>query len=313
MPVITWIIIFIASIFFLVQAADYFTDYAERLGKILRMPTFVVGVIIVALGTSLPELATSIASVYSGESQMVASNIIGTIIANVLLGLGIASVLTKRIIRFDWDLISNDMPIFIAAVIFTIITMADGKFTLTEAFVMLLGYLIYLLYTAGLHKNHKLDLDGVPRVKMTIKIPIMLVLSLIVIFIAAHYTVESVIEIAHIFGLGTSALAASVVAVGTSLPEIMVAVSAARKGKFDMVIGDIMGSNIFDLLAVLGTAGLFGTLLIDTTMIWLGLPVLAGMAILQWIIMVDKKLTRVEGLLLILTYVLFLGKLFNFI
>jgi cation:H+ antiporter len=311
----TWIVIFVVSVIVLVKAADYFTDYAERLGKIIKMPNFLVGMVIVAIGTSLPELSTSVAAVFQDQSEMVAGNVLGTVIANVLLGLGIAAIVVRGRMKFDWDLVSNDMPIFVTAILLVVITLLDGKFTFAEAVIMMLGYLIYLVYTADIHRKYNQELKPEPKKKekMSPKIPIMLILSLVFIFISAKYTVDSVIGIATILGLGTSVIAASILAIGTSLPEIMVAITAARKRKYDMVIGDIMGSNIFDLLFIFGACGLIDTLTIDDMMIGLLLPFIIGIAIVQWLIMVDKKLSLVEGLLLILTYVLFIGKLFGFI
>ncbi len=308
-----WLLIFVVSVFFLVKGADYFTEYAERLGKIIRMPTFIVGLVIVAIGTSLPELSTSIASVFKGETEMVAGNVLGTVIANILLGLGIAAIAVRGKIKFNWDLISNDMPIFVTAILLAIITLIDGQFTMAEAIIMMLGYLVYLVYTADIHKRHTQELEEVPREKFHFKIPLLLVASLLVVFVASKFTVDAVIEMATFFGLGTSVVAASVLAVGTSLPEIMVAVSAARKKKYDMIIGDIMGSNIFDILFIFGAAGFIDTLTIDSIMITLLLPFLIGVTIVQWLILVDKKLTLVEGMLLVLTYLLFLGKLLGFI
>ena len=138
-----------------------------------------------------------------------------------------------------------------------------------------------------------------------------MLVALAFVVLASKYVVDSVIVLADIFGLGTSVIAATAVALGTSLPEILVAVSAARRGNFDMVIGDILGSNIFDIFVIYGVCGLFTTLTISMELYMILIPFLVGTFFLLWLVLIDKKITKTEGLLFILIYVMFLGKLFK--
>ena len=124
-----WSIVFLASLYVLVKAADYFTDYSEKLGGIFKLPNFIIGVLIVAIGTSLPELATSIAGVSQGEAEFLSSNVLGTVIVNILLGLGIAIILANKTAVFNWDIVSNDLPFFAGSIFLIAIALADGKFT----------------------------------------------------------------------------------------------------------------------------------------------------------------------------------------
>jgi len=331
MTLTVWGIVLISSLFVLVKTADFFTDYAEKLGKIFKLPNFIIGVMIVAVGTSLPELVTSIMGVQSGEAEFLSGNVLGTVIVNILLGLGIAVLLTKKKTKFDWDIVSNDFPFFAAAIFLIIVTLYDGLFTWPEAILFLAGYVVYVFYAyfmqreekkaikeklaKQINKEIKSDMSDVKiageKELTTTRIVIYLLISLGIVAGASHFVVESVISIAAILGLGTSVIAASAVALGTSLPEILVATSAARRGNFDMAIGDILGSNIFDIFVIYGVAGLMTTLTITPELYAIMMMFLVGSFIMMWLIFIDKKITKTEALLFILIYIFFIGKLFK--
>ena len=330
--VIFWIFVFILSLFILSKSADYFTDAAEKIGTILKISPFIVGVLIVAVGTSIPELATSIFGITEGEAGILSGNVVGSTIANILLGLGLVVVISRRVAKFNWDSVSNDMPFIVGAALLLYLTISDGLFTFFEAIIFLLGYVIYILYSYQIHKlNRKQIRDDLQKeiksklrqdfkeiktehktAKDILKIAFVFIISLIFVILSAKYTVDSLIKIATIFGLGTSALAVSLVSVGTSLPEISIGIASAKKGNFDMVIGNIMGSNIFNIFVVFGLVGLFTNIVIPSDVITFALPVMIGVIFIQWLVTIDKKITITEGLLMVLLYITFIGKLFNF-
>lgn len=329
-----WIIVLIASLYILVKSADYFTDYAEKMGKIFKLPNFIVGVLIVAMGTSLPELATSIAGVSSGETEFLSGNVLGTVIVNILFGLAITVIIINKKIKFNWDIVSNDLPFFAAAIFLTAAALLDGKFTFVEALLFLAGYVIYVFYAYYIQKSEKesvkerYEMQLKRKIKGEIeeleekdktlkgkkalgKILIFLIISLIVVAISSNYVVEAVINIANILGLGTSVIAATAVAIGTSLPEILVAIAAAKRNNYDMVIGDILGSNIFDLFVIYGAVGLFTTLTISHELFVILISFLIASFVLLWMALIDKQITRSEAWIFIVIYIMFVGKLFN--
>ena len=331
-----WILVFIVTVIILIKSADYFTSYAEKLGTILKISPFIIGVVIVAVGTSMPELATSIFGVIRGETEFLPSIVLGSSIANILLILGIATLFVKKIIRFNWDTVANDMPFLVGAVVLLGFVIIDGKIVLWENILLVIGFVIYIIYSLSVYKiktaENKKDLDkdikaevkedikkveaqiyikkGKKSLKLT-KIIIIMIVSLAVIVVAANYVVDSLIQIATILGLGTSVLAASAIAIGTSLPELTVALSAARKGNFDMVLGNIMGSNVFNILVIFGIPGLFTTISISIASLYLFLPVLAVSVLIMWLVTIDRRITKPEGAFMILLYCAFLGKLFD--
>lgn len=308
-----WVVILIVSIFALVKAASYFTEASEQIGRALRMPNFIVGSVIVAIGTSAPEVLTSFFGTAAGQTSFLAGNIIGTVIANTLLGLSIAVILTKRVVKFDWDLISNDLPVFFGAALFLAVTLIDGTFTTAEGVVLILGYGVYLMYAHAMQKGNKAKFDLGKREQVDFKLILRFLVSLGVLFIASKYVVDAVIEISTMLGIATSILAASVVAIGISLPETIVAVTAARKGNFDLALGDIVGSNIFDIFIIFGVGGLFTTLTIEREIFLLAMPMMIGSIMLFWLVLIDKQFTKAEAALFLVAYLLFIGKLFHFI
>jgi cation:H+ antiporter len=329
--IIIWLIVLAASLFVITKSADYFTDSSEKIGHLLKLPNFVTGILIVALGTSLPELITSIFAISKGEAGIVSANVIGSTIANIFLGLGLVVVLSKRIAKFNWDTVSNDMPFIFGSVILLTLTITDGVLKFYEALIFILGYVIYVIYSLRINKMNRKqirdDLKKEIRSKQKIdfeqfnkersgkkqigKLFIIFFVSLFFVLFSAKYVVDSVIALATILGLATPALAASVIAIGTSLPEISVGISSARKGHFDMVIGNIMGSNIFNMLAVMGIVGLFTNITIPAQVINFILPMSIAAILIQWLTTIDKKITITEGLMMTLLYIAFIGKLFG--
>ncbi|MEA3248095.1 MAG: calcium/sodium antiporter [Nanoarchaeota archaeon] len=316
LPSIIWIGIFIISLIILIKASDYFTDSAEKIGLYFGLPAFIVGVTIVAIGTSLPELISSIFAVLENSSEIVVGNVIGSNITNIFLVLGIAAIIGKKI-KVSYELIHVDLPLLVGSAFLLAVTIWDGIFTLPEALLCIGGMVLYLAYTLNTEREHE-DIGikkemkkNLKKKKLDWKILIVLVVSAFFIYLGAKYTIESVIKLSEILSIGKEIIAISVVALGTSLPELMVTVSAARKGRSEMAVGNILGSNIFNIFAVMGIPALIGTLIIPQSILTLGLPMMLIATLLYFFITQDKEITKWEGWLLIIFYVFFIGKLFN--
>ncbi len=304
-----WAIVFIASVGLLVKSADLFTDAAEKLGKFFGMSSFITGVLIIAFGTSLPELATSISSVLQGATEIVAANIFGSTIVNSLLALGLAAIICKGIVRPKWNIFYGDFPILVVGVMLCVFSVQDGIINRYESILFLAGLAVYFFYLKEIHQRDK-KIKKKKR-KLDYRNLILLALSLVGILVAAKYCVASVISIALFTGLGTSVLAAVLIALGTSLPEISVAISAAKRKNWDLLIGDVIGSNIFNIFAILGISGIIAPLIIAPEIMLIVVPFLVATLVLTWVILADKKITTSEGILMVILYVFFIGKLFG--
>lgn len=233
------IVKFTAFLFILIKSADYFVRYSEKLGLSLGVPQFIIGITVISIGTSLPELVTSLFSVFEGETGFVAGNVIGSNIANILLVIGVSTIIAKKI-EISRSLIRLDLPLLVASGTILILTLKDGIFTFTEAIISIVGFVIYIIYSIYSHKEtigdkeekimKKLKIDGKPPFKWSYVVYILA--SCVAIFFAAKLTISSTISIATFLNLDTAIIAISAVAIGTSLPELLVAGVSAKKREF---------------------------------------------------------------------------------
>lgn len=308
-----WSGIFAVSLFVLLKASQYFTDSAEKIGLMLGISHFIIGVTIVAIGTSLPELVSSIVAVIDNSSEIVSGNVLGSNIANIFLILGIASIMGGRF-KIKTNLLPVDLPIMMTSAFFLAITLWDGAFSFGEAILFVASFIIFILYAANSGKtNGKKNPDTGESEKMPFRVkPILImVLSAVFVYLGATYTIEAVIKISEMFHVGTEIIAMSAVAVGTSLPELAVTISAVKKKNPEMVVGNILGSNIFNAFAVMGIPGLIAELKVPGSLISVGIPVMLAASILFLVVIVDKQVSKWEGWMFLVFYGFFLGKIFN--
>jgi len=307
-------LIFIISLFILIKAADYFTLAAQEIGIFFGIKPFIIGVTVVAIGTSLPELVSSVIATLKDSSEIVIGNVIGSNIANICLILGVASIMSARAMVVEYDLLSVDLPLFAGSAFFLAFTIKDLQFTSGEAFLCLLGLLVYILYTVNssqadieANKAEKEQQENLSKKSINWQF-IILIVSAVFIFISANFTIDSIIEIAESLRIGKEIIAVSAVAVGTSLPELIVTIKAARLGQPEMAVGNILGSNIFNSFAVMGIPGLARGLVIPESILTDGIPVMLSVTILFFFTTQNNKVTKWEGWLFIIIYLWFIGK-----
>ncbi len=308
---IVWVIVFIVSLYVLIRSSDYFTRAAEQIGLSFGIPDFMVGLTIVAIGTSLPEIVSSIFAVLSNSSQIVVGNVVGSNVTNIFLILGIAALIGKKI-RITYELIHIDLPLLMGSALFLAVTVWDGAFTLFEAVLCLAGVVVYMLHAVFTKEKRGTVVRGGRRQRKRIgwQTVVMLVLSALFIFVGGKYTIESVIALSEMLRIGTEVIAASVIALGTSLPELAVTIAAARRGRPEIAVGNVLGSNIFNALAVMGISALIGNLVIPHNIITFGIPMMLIASLLFFFMGQDKEITQWEGWFLLIFYVFFIGKLF---
>lgn len=303
----------IVSLAALIKASDWFTAAAERVGLALGMPAFVVGMTIVAVGTSLPELVASILAVLRGASEYVAGNVVGSNIANLLLVLGLAAIVDGHL-RVRFELVHVDLPFLAGSAFFLALVLWDGQVGRIEALLCLTGLAIYGWYVLSAKPSVLTEpvseAEQAPRPAWP-RTGLVLLGSAGLIYVGADYTVRSVVEIAQLVGIGAELIAASAVALGTSLPEVAVTVAAARRGQPEMAVGNVLGSNVLNSFAVVGISGLFGRLTVPDSLLDFAVPVMLIATILAFFMIMEKEMTKWEGWLMILFYVYFIGALFN--
>lgn len=301
------IIIFVAALATLLFSAQRFTDSAEKIGAWLGMPSFVIGVFIVGIGTSLPELISSILAVTKGVSEIVPGNIIGASISNILLITGIVAWINRKDIVLTRNYIFIDLHFLIGALIFFSFTAYDGQILWQEAWVGIVAFLVYSRYLIN-ESGHPEGKVSKKRLAFPTKPMLILLLAGVGIYLGADYTVSSISNIATELQIPASVIALTVLSLGTTLPELAVNISAIRQGKAEMAIGNVLGSCIFNMMVVPGAAALFGTISVPATLIGFSLPFLLASGLLFYLVTQDKTLSKWEGLLFMLLFLLFILK-----
>jgi cation:H+ antiporter len=314
----TSIIIFVLALVLLLFAANYFTVAAEKIGLALKLSPFFIGVVIVALGTSLPELVSSIFSMLHHKSEIVSGNIIGANISNLFLILGISTLFVKGNIKLGEEYIFIDLHFMFGSIIMATFFMWDGVVTMGEGIFLLVGFAIYQIYLFksekpdAMREQHLLNpLDK--KVKPDIKTFVILVLSAAGVFFGAKYTVDSIIDIAEQFNVSRSIISLTALSLGTTLPELSVSITAARKGHPQIAIGNILGSCIFNTLSVLGVSSTLGNIIVPSFNKEFLLLTLLTAGLFFYLVAQDKKISRWEGFLFILFYAIFMSKILGYL
>lgn len=310
-----WILVFVISLFVLIQASDYFTDSAEKIGVILGFNPFIVGVTIVAIGTSIPELVSSIFAVLKDSSEIVIGNVVGSNIANIFLILGAAAVMSGKYLAIEYELAEVDLPLFVGSAFLLALIVRNGELYTGEACLLLLAFVVYILYTFNNAKenqeeNQEAEMSKANKTKIFLPF-IILVVSAVFIFVGANFTIDSLIKISELLNIGTETIAIIALALGTSLPELFVTISATKKGNAELAVGNIVGSNIFNSFVVMGVPGLIKSLEIPQAVLKAGLPVMLAGTILFFFTTQFKKVTRWEGWLFLIFYIWFIGETFK--
>jgi cation:H+ antiporter len=313
MSILTWFGIFVASLCVLILAARFFTRSAESIGLALGMSSFATGVIIVAIGTSLPELISSVIAVMKGSSEIVSGNVIGSSISNLFFVLALTAISAPASIRLGEQYIFIDLHFLIGSAFLLALTAWDGQVSRLEALLLLAGYLIY---TVHLLKEGKPASDpGDPSAGKARRSPVqgkdllIVGVSAVFIFLGANYTITSLEVIAGSLGISKSVISVTLLSLGTTLPESVVSITAARQGKADIAVGNILGSCIFNAMAVTSIASLIDPVSFPEELKTLPLPLYLIGVVFFYLLTQDKKISPWEGLLFLLFYIFFILKM----
>ncbi len=299
-----YLLILLLSLAVLIKASDWFVFYAERIGRAWGIPSFIIGVTIIAFGTSLPELTSGIVAVTEGHSSIVLGSVIGSNITNILLVLGIVAVMAKSF-TLNVRVLDLDIPLLIVAAILSWFALQDGEFALPEAIIFLVALGSFIANTISNKPAEEREIAP----KVSWKSYALLVLSGVLIFLGAKYTVFGIQELAELAGIREEFIAITLVALGTSLPEVMVSISAVRQHKTDIAVGNIIGSNVFNTFGVIAIPSFFGKLEIPDSIMHFGLPFMVAVTILFGFICVTNRISRWEGLMLLTLYAYFVYEL----
>ena len=301
MKMIMELLLLAGGFFMLVRGADWFVDGSSGIADRFGVPQLVIGLTIVAMGTSAPEAAVSITAVLKGNAEITIGNIVGSNILNILIILGITATITTLAVARSTVRIEIPYMIFITVVLLlagmsgNVVGRGEGAM-LWFLFLIYLGYLLYMAMN-GREEAVK-EQEMVPLWRMFLGA----LIGLFLIVAGSDVTVNAATEIANLMGMSERFIGLTIVALGTSLPELFTSVSAALKGKADIAIGNIVGSNIFNILFVVGTAALITPVSFQPnfrmdTVVAIGAAVLLFLGTFR-----KQKLGRGIGILMLLCY-----------
>jgi cation:H+ antiporter len=331
---IFWALAFVFSLFLLVKGSDWFVESAEKIGLALKISPFIVGVTVVAIGTSFPELFSSVAAILKNNTEIVGANVVGSNIFNILVIIGLSAVAAGKLI-VTRSLIDLDAPLLALSTVVLLFVCLDKKINFGEGIVLLLAYLIYFLYTIYQRKGEKeeetpeivevlpsrverrekeagiVEKEAVEKVRLDVKTFVLLFLGIAFVLFGADWTIDSLIKLSEILKVTPALISIIALAAGTSLPEVVVSTMAAAKKKYEISIGNIFGSNVFNGSFILGISAFIEPLVIDNLTFSVGLPFLIASTLLFVISCISRRIHIWEGSMYLLIYLLFLAKLFN--
>ncbi|MBR6928400.1 MAG: calcium/sodium antiporter [Methanobrevibacter sp.] len=304
--IIIQVVLLLVGFLFLIKGSDFFVDGASSIASHLKIPTIIVGLTIVAFGTSAPEAAVSITSSITGSNAMAVSNVIGSNLFNMLMVIGIAALLSNLLM--EKSVLKKDLPFLVGiTLLFAIFIFIGWDITNLEGIILLvilIGYVIYLIRGSKKSKNA----NEVEAAKFTLPKSIVLILiGLAGIIIGGDLVVDSASAIAIALGMSETLVGLTIVAIGTSLPELVTSITALKKGENQLVIGNVIGSNIFNILFVLGASSAISRIPLDSSML-IDVLFMMGVTILCFIFgKTQDKYDKKEGIILIALFIVYMA------
>lgn len=301
MHILIELVLLVVGFVMLIKGADIFVEGAAGIAAKFGIPQLVIGLTIVAMGTSAPEAAVSIAAAFKGTADITIGNVVGSNIMNVLVILGITAVIV--VMSVQQSTVRYEIPfVIVVTLVLLVMGTLDGKIGHLDGVILWALFLVYLAYLFLMAK-HKKEEDETQEDNPIWQLVLFVIFGAALIVIGADVSVDAASEIARVIGLSERFIGLTIVAFGTSLPELCTSVVAARKGKADLAIGNIVGSNIFNILFVVGTTALIIPVSFNPAFI-IDTAVAVGTAVLLWLCVLPKKrLTRPAGVVMLLGYV----------
>lgn len=316
MEMVLQIVLLIAGFFALVKGADLFVDGSSSLAAIFKVPSIIIGLTIVAMGTSAPELAVSTSAAINGSNEIAVSNVVGSNLFNLLMVLGVCALIKPLLL--DDIIRKRDFPFSIIVTVllfaalgvgvlkstdFATVKMADNVTTLARwmGIGLLVIFAVYMIVLIRSAIKNKTEGESVKQMS-PLKSVLYVLIGIALIVAGGHFVVESAKYIAAAFGMSETLIGLTIVAVGTSLPELVTSVVASRKGENGLAVGNVVGSNIFNLLLILGVSSTIHPISVNFASM-VDFVILIATSILVYIFALTKKINRVEGIVMVLVYV----------
>ena len=304
------ILLLIVGFILLIKGADIFVDGASSTARNFKVSKMLIGLTIVAFGTSAPEFAVSMSALANGSTDMVLGNVIGSCILNVLLILGIAAAIKP--IKIHENTVKKEVPLALLISTLLVVLMLDSKLgngilnqiTRSDAFVIILFFTVFVYYLISLARKKKEEKDDEDMKTMKLwKSLLFVAIGLAGIIIGSDFVVDNATDIAKTLGISERVISLTIIAFGTSLPELVTTIVSSRKGEQDLLLGNIIGSNIFNICVVLGIpVAIFGTIT-PSSFSYIDLVMLISSTLLLYLFSRSKRtISRLEGILMLIIF-----------
>lgn len=286
----------------LVKGADFFVDGAAGIAGKFGIPQIVIGLTIVAFGTSAPEAAVSITAAFKGSAEITIGNVVGSNILNILIILGLTAMIVPLHVKKTTA--KYEMPyVIIVSLLLAVLGLTDGVVSMGDGLILWAGMLLFLGYLLKLTKSGEVQDEETKAGEKSIWMLLLMVLGgLAVIIWGSDITVDSAVKMAEMFGVDDRIIGLTIVALGTSLPELVTSVTAGIKGNADIAVGNIVGSNIFNLLFVVGTTALITPVAYAESFLTDSIVCIITAALLWVFVARTKVLGRIGGMIMLLCY-----------
>lgn len=310
MQIVIQTVLLVIGFIMLMKGADWFVDGASWIADKFGIPQLVIGLTIVAMGTSAPEAAVSISAAIRGSAEITIGNVLGSNILNILIILGITACI--RAIPVQRSTVRYEMPfVIVVSVLLAVLGLADGKISRVEGVVLWGFMIVYLLYLLRMAKagNITSEIPQEEEKANPVKMVGLVIIGLLLVVWGSDVTVDAATNLAKMFGMTERFIGLTIVALGTSLPELVTSVTAAIKGKSDIAVGNIVGSNIFNILFVVGTTALITPVTYSLGFIVDSIVTITAAVLLLMCVAKKKKLTRSGGIVMLVCYVAYFAYL----
>lgn len=304
MQILIQVLLLVVGFALLMKGADWFVDGASKIADKFGIPQLVIGLTIVAMGTSLPEAAVSISAAMKGSAEITIGNVVGSNILNVLIILGLTAVI--RTVSVQKSTIRYELPFTIGVTaLLALLGLTDNTVSRVEGVILWVFMIIYLIYLLRMAKQGA-PMEDVPEADANdslLKMIVMVVVGIVMIVWGSNITVDAATTLAKVFGMSERFIGLTIVALGTSLPELVTSVTAAIKGKSDIAVGNIVGSNIFNILFVVGTTALITPVVYSASFLVDSIVAVAAVVLLLACVLRKKQLARISGVVMLVCYV----------
>lgn len=287
----------------LIKGADFFVDGSSSIAKLMKIPAVIIGLTIVSIGTSLPEAAVSISASLKGSYDLSIANVVGSNIFNLLVVVGASAVICPFLI--DQMIMKRDFPLCIGVTVILAIMLRDSVLSLGESIVLFVLFIAYIILLVASALKNREEASGDYKVLSPLKSILFIIVGMAAIIAGGQLTVNSATFFAEALGMSELLIGLTIVAVGTSLPELVTSVVAAKKGESEIALGNVVGSNIFNILFILGMSGIVHPLSCDIGAFIDTILLIGVCLIMYYVCITEKKATRREGYVCIAIYIIY--------